>query len=265
MDDLKTFWSGTSRPRMLLVSIIGAVVLWELVVDFFQVRSFIVPAPSRVLGEIFKNPMWYWSHTYYTLIATVLGFALALAIGVILAVTIVYSRAVEQTLYAALVALNSVPKVAIAPLFIIWVGTGLMSKVTMAAVIALFAIVIDAVLGLRSVDPELLDLARSMGARPMGILLKIRFPNALPSIFAGMKVAISLALVGTIVGEFVAASYGLGYVIVTAQSTFDTARIFASLLILAVMGTILFFLIDILERWILPWHVSHRHQEQPES
>src|SRR6185503_13596441 len=155
-------------------------------------------------------------------LATVLGFALAVIIGVGLAVIIVYSRTAEQTIYAALVALNSIPKVAIAPLFIIWVGTGFPSKVTMAAVIALFAIVIDTVLGLRSLDPELLDLARSMGARPRGILFTIRFPNALPSIFAGMKVAISLALVGTIVGEFVASQRGLGYVILSAQGTFDT-------------------------------------------
>ena len=264
MGDLKSWWSYTARPRVLILSALGLIVLWELAVDFLRVPSFLVPAPSRVIGEILKNPMWYWGHTYYTLLATVLGFALAVIIGVVLAVIIVYSRAAEQTIYAALVALNSIPKVAIAPLFIIWVGTGFPSKVTMAAVIALFAIVIDTVLGLRSLDPELLDLARSMGARPRGILFKIRFPNALPSIFAGMKVAISLALVGTIVGEFVAASSGLGYVIVTAQSTFDTARIFASLLILAVMGTILFFLIDLLERWVLPWHVSQRPQEQPE-
>jgi NitT/TauT family transport system permease protein len=250
---------------MLIVSALALIVLWELVVDLSKVPAFLVPAPSTVVAEILKNPLWFWGHTYYTLLATVCGFALAVVIGVVLAVTIVYSRAIEQTIYTALVALNSIPKVAIAPLFIIWVGTGFMSKVTMAAVIALFAIVIDTVLGLRSLDPELLQLARSMGARPLGILFKIRFPNALPSIFAGMKVAISLALVGTIVGEFVASSSGLGYVIMTAQSTFDTARIFASLLILAAMGTVLFFVIDLLEKWLLPWHVSHRPGDEADA
>jgi NitT/TauT family transport system permease protein len=248
-----------------MVSAVALIVLWELVVDLSKVPAFLVPAPSTVVAEILKNPLWFWGHTYYTLLATVCGFALAVVIGVVLAVTIVYSRAIEQTIYTALVALNSIPKVAIAPLFIIWVGTGFMSKVTMAAVIALFAIVIDTVLGLRSLDPELLQLARSMGARPLGILFKIRFPNALPSIFAGMKVAISLALVGTIVGEFVASSSGLGYVIMTAQSTFDTARIFASLLILAAMGTVLFFAIDLLEKWLLPWHVSHRRGDEADA
>jgi NitT/TauT family transport system permease protein len=255
----KSLWRSTARARVVLIFATCAVLLWELAVKLFEIPVYLIPAPTSVLGEIYRNPGLFWGHTYHTLLATVLGFALAVVIGVALAVLIVSSRLAEQTIYLVLVALNSIPKVAVAPLFIIWVGTGFSSKVTMAAVISVFAIVIDTVLGLRSVDPDLLDLSRSLGGRRLGILMKIRFPTALPSLFAGMKVAISLALVGTIVGEFVAASSGLGYVIMTAQTTFDTGRIFAALLILAVMGTLLFFLIDVLERWLLPWHVSQRH------
>jgi len=254
-------WSASSRAGVLtgaLVILIGA---WELVVRLFHVPTFIIPAPSAVAAELVKNPLWLWNHTYQTLFATLAGFSVAVVAGIALALVIVYSRVAEDLIYAVLVGLNSVPKVAIAPLFIIWVGTGFSSKVVMAAVIAIFPIVIDAVLGLRSVDPDLLDLSRSMGGRPLGILLKVRVPNALPSLFAGMKVAISLALVGTIVGEFVAASAGLGYVIVNAQSTFDTVRIFAALLILSAVGTGLFFVIDVIERVLLPWHVSHRLDE----
>jgi NitT/TauT family transport system permease protein len=122
--------------------------------------------------------------------------------------------------------------------------------------------VIDAVLGLRTVDPDMLDLGRSLRGSEFKLLWKIRFPSALPSIFAGMKVAISLALVGTIVGEFVAAQHGLGYVILSAQGVFDTARVFVALVILAIMGTLLFYLIEFAEQKTLPWHVSRRAEQK---
>jgi len=254
----RPLWNRIVSSRVLIVSTIAAIAVWQVAVRIFHIPKFLVPAPSDVVVEFLSNQSWYWNHTYYTLMATLLGFGIAVVFGVMLAIVIVSSRWVEQTIYAGLVAFNSIPKVAIAPLFIIWVGTGFGSKVTMAAVISIFAIVINAVLGLRSIDPDLVDLARSMGAGRQGLLFKIRFPNALPGLFSGMKVGISLALIGTIVGEFVASSSGLGYVIMTAQSTFATPRIFAALVLLAVMGTILFFAIDLLERLILPWHVSNR-------
>jgi NitT/TauT family transport system permease protein len=255
------WWAVTARARRLLAAVAAVLILWQAAVDLLNVPQVLVPAPTRVFNELIDDPVWLLTQSYYTLLATLLGFALALIIGVALAIAIVYSRFLEDTVYGALVSMNSIPKVAIAPLFIIWVGTGIGSKITMAAIIAVFAIVIDTVLGLRSIDPDMIDLARSLGGRQFSILVKIRFPNALPSLFAGMKVAISLALVGTIVGEFVAASSGLGYVIMVAESTFDTARVFAALVVLAVMGMALFFAIDLLERILLPWHVSQRRDE----
>jgi NitT/TauT family transport system permease protein len=197
-------WNRTLRTGRVLLMAAAALIVWEAAVNILQISPVLVPAPTRVFKELINDPTWLLINGYYTLFATLVGFALALSIGVILAIAIVYSQALEDTIYAALVSMNSIPKVAIAPLFIIWVGTGIGSKIAMAAIIALFAIVIDTVLGLRSVDPDMIDLARSLGGRPLGILVKIRFPNALPSLFAGMKVSISLALVGTIVGEFVA-------------------------------------------------------------
>ena len=161
-------------------------------------------------------PGWYAAHTGYTLLETALGFGLAVVLGVAMSIAIVYSRFVEQTLYTLLVAMNSIPKVAVAPLFIVWLGTGLEPKVAIAFLIAVFPIVIDTVLGLRTVDPEMLDLARAMRGTRYQTLRKIRFPGALPSLFAGMKVGISFAFIGSIVGEFVAAQRGLGFVIVSA-------------------------------------------------
>jgi NitT/TauT family transport system permease protein len=246
------------RHPPVAVVFICLLLIWEAGVRVFQPPELILPAPYAILKELAAEPGMYLQATWYTLLDTLIGFGLAVVIGVSLAVGIVYSRFLEATLYTTLVAMNSVPKVALAPVFIIWMGTGSQSKIGMAFLIAIFAIVIDAVLGLRTVDPDMLALGRTLKGTPLKMLVKIRFPNALPSIFAGMKVGISLALVGTIVGEFVAAQEGLGYVIMAAQGAFDTTRVFAALLILSVVGTLLFYTLEMVEKAALPWHVSRR-------
>jgi NitT/TauT family transport system permease protein len=154
--------------------------------------------------------------------------------------------------------MNAVPKIALAPLFIVWLGMDLAPKVAIATLVALFPIVIDTVLGLRSVEPDMLDLAKAFRGSRNQVLFKIRFPNALPSIFAGLKVGISFAFIGAIVGEFVSAQQGLGYVIVSSQANFDTPRMFVAIMLLAVIGTALFYIVEIVEKRVIPWHVSHR-------
>lgn len=238
--------------------LVAVFVGWELAVRAFAIKPIILPAPSAVFAELLSDPLWYLRHAWYTLAVTLGGFAFAVVFGVALAVAIVESRLLEKTIYALIVGLNSVPKVAVAPLFVIWLGTGAEPKIAIGFLIAVFAIVIDTVLGLKSVPADILDLARAMRGGRLATLWRIRFPCALPSIFAGMKVAISLALVGTIVGEFVSSQRGLGYVILSAQGTFDTARVFAAILVLGVMGVALFWLIAAAERLAIPWHVSQR-------
>lgn len=240
--------------------LVACTVIWEALTHVLDIPVFMLPPPSAALVAIYENPRIFIHHASYTLQSTLLGFALAVVLGVGVAVAIVQSRFLERTLYTLLVTLNSVPKVAVAPLFIVWMGTGLEPKIAIAAMIAIFAIVIDMVHGLQSVEPEMLDLGRALRGSQLKIMLKIRFPHALPSLFAGMKVGISLALIGAIVGEFVAAKRGLGYLIMLAQGQFDTVTMFASLVILALMGIALFFLIDALERVALPWHSSRRRE-----
>lgn len=246
---------GASTALGVLIALF---VGWEVAVRAFAVKPIILPAPSAIFAELFSDPLWYLGHAWYTLLVTLGGFALAVVLGVVLAVAIVESRLLEKTIYALIVGLNSVPKVAVAPLFVIWLGTGAEPKIAIGFLIAVFAIVIDTVLGLKSVPPDILDLARSMRGGRLATLWRVRFPCALPSLFAGMKVAISLALVGTIVGEFVSSQRGLGYVILSAQGTFDTARVFAAIVLLAVMGVALFWLIALVERLVIPWHVSQK-------
>lgn len=251
---------GDSRTRDVLLVLTASIAAWELAVWFLQPSPLILPAPSVIGQEFMTTPGVFIRHLGFTLAITAAGFLLALLLGVALAVAIVYSRFLERTVYTLLVALNSIPKVALAPLFVIWLGTGTEPKIAVAVMLAIFPIVIDTVLGLRSVDPDMLNLARVSRASAWQILFKIRFPCALPSLFAGMKVAISFALVGAIVGEFVAGGSGLGFQILVAQGQFDTPRVFVSLLLLGVMGTILFYVVDFAERICLPWHVSQRPQ-----
>ncbi|MFN0305737.1 MAG: ABC transporter permease [Burkholderiales bacterium] len=254
-------WSAT----LLSAGVVAAIlIVWELTVRVFAVKAVILPPPSAVLIELLKEPVWYLSHAWHTLLITLGGFILAVVVGVALAVLIVESKLFEKTVYTLIVGMNSIPKVAVAPLFVIWLGTGAEPKIAIAFLIAVFAIVIDTVLGLRSVPPDILDLGRALrGTRAM-MLWRIRFPCALPSMFAGMKVAIGLALVGAIVGEFVSSQRGLGYVILAAQGTFDTARVFAAIFLLALLGIALFGLLARIEHVLLPWHASQKEYSQNE-
>jgi NitT/TauT family transport system permease protein len=247
----------TSRALTLL-SIVVLLVGWELLVRVFSIKEIVLPAPSVILHDLAESPTWYLEQAWYTLLMTLGGFIAAVIVGVGLAVLIVESRLLENTIFTLMVGINSVPKVAVAPLFVIWLGTGNEPKIAISFLIAMFAITIDSVLGLKSVPQDILDLAKSLRGGRLQTLWRIRFPSALPSIFAGMKVAISLALVGAIVGEFVSSNRGLGYVILSAQGMFDTPRVFAAIVVLAIESVLLFYAVVWMERLALPWHASQR-------
>jgi NitT/TauT family transport system permease protein len=157
-----------------------------------------------------------------------------------------------------MIASQAIPKVAVAPLFVVWMGFGVMPKVSIAFLIAFFPVVIDTVIGLRSIQPEMLQLGRSMGGGTLRVFLKLRLPNALPNIFAGLKVAITLAVVGAITGEFVGSQSGLGYLLTSAGGQMDTALVFAVLVTISVIATLLFTIIEAVEKLVIPWHSSMR-------
>ncbi len=252
--------AGALTTAIVLIAIVAA---WEAAVRGFGLKPIVLPAPSEIGVELAANLPWYLGHAWYTLVTTLAGFAFAVVVGIALAVVIVESRLLESTVYALIVGLNSVPKVAVAPLFVVWLGTGYEPKIAIAFLIAVFAMVIDTVLGLRSVPPDVIDLARSLRGSRLDMLRRIRFPCALPAIFSGMKVSISLALVGAIVGEFVSSQRGLGYVILSAQGMFDIPRVFAAITVLAVLGVLLFWAIVWAERRSIPWHASQAESGGP--
>lgn len=239
------------------VSVMVLMILWEVLGRLSGIRPIVLPLPSQVVVELAAEWRWYLDHAAYTTMTTLAGFALSVLGGVLLGTAVASSRSWERFVYPLVVALNSVPKVAVAPLFVIWMGTGWEPKVAIAFLIAVFAIIVDTLHGLRSIPQDVLDVARVLKGRPLAVFFKVRLPGALPSILAGMKVAVSLALVGAIVGEFVSSQKGLGYVIMSAQGTFDTVRVFAALVLLAVLGLLLYGLLVALERWLTPWRDVH--------
>lgn len=244
------------RKSLPLLGAIGFVLIWELFCRIGHVRPVLLPPPSLVFDELAQSPLWFAEQTAYTLGITLAGFAVAAVLGVAFAIVITEWKWLDRLLFPLFVALNSVPKVAIAPLCIIWFGTGAEPKIAIAFLIAVFAVVIDTILGLRSVPTDILDLARTLQGSRWKVLTRIKLFCALPHLFAGLKVAMSLALVGAIVGEFVSSQRGLGFVILSAQGMFDTPRVFAAITILAVLGVVLIELVNLLERLALPWHHS---------
>jgi len=240
------------------LTIIVLLVVWEAGVYFFELPEYLLPLPSAVAVELVREARYLAPHLGITTLETVLGFLIAMVVGIGLAVIIVASRTLEATIYPLLVGSQSIPKVAIAPLLIFWTGIGLAPKVVVAFLIAFFPIVIDTVVGLRSVEPEMLQLVRSMGASKVKTFWKILFPSALPNIFAGLKVGVTLAVVGAIVGEFIQADRGLGYTLLQANAMINTKLSFAIVLLLSAVGIVLFMIVDWIERLTIPWHVSQR-------
>jgi NitT/TauT family transport system permease protein len=250
-------WRDWSPPLLTLVAM---VVVWELAVALFRVPEYILPTPRGIAAAMIKEWRYLALHTWITVQEVLLGFAMAVAVGIPIAVAIVYSPLIERAIYPLLVGSQSVPKIAIAPLLIFWAGLGLFPKVLVAFLISFFPIIIDTVVGLRSVEPEMLHLARSMGAGAGRIFLKIRFPTALPNIFAGLKVAVTLSVVGAIVGEFIQADRGLGYALLQANAVMDTRLGFAAIIVLSAVGIAMFVAVDFIERRLIPWHASHRSE-----
>jgi len=235
--------------------------IWEAVARLGAISPLLLPAPSEVLMTTVKDFPLLYKMSVVTAAEFLLGFGLSVLVGLPVGALIVYARPVELSLYPLLVAFQTMPKAAIAPIFVVWLGTGITSKVLIAFAIAFFPIVIDTVVGLRAAQPETIHLIRSMGANAFQVFWYVRFPNALPAIFGGLKVASTLAVVGAIVGEFVSADRGLGYLVLVANGELNTRLVFACVLMLTVLGMVFYFLLEGLEKIVVRWHVASRQME----
>jgi NitT/TauT family transport system permease protein len=240
--------------------LVGLILVWEIGVRVSGVPEFLLPSASDVGFAILDHQRSLLANAEVTLLETLAGFGLSIGIGVPLAVLIVASPLVERLLYPLLVASQAVPKVALAPLLLVSLGYGVAPKIVVALLIAFFPVVVNTVSGLSSVNRDTLKLMRSMGASRAQVFAKLRFPNAVPSMMAGFKVAIALAVVGAVVGEFVGSRDGLGYYMLSAAGNFDTPLVFACVAILTVLGVLLFYAVALLEKCLGRWNRLTNHE-----
>jgi NitT/TauT family transport system permease protein len=249
------FLGALWRPALLLGVVFAG---WWFITARGYVPKYLVPTPAAVWETTTGQWRMLAHHTVVTLYETVIGFAVAVVLGLATAIAIAYSRTFDKGLYPIVLFAQVIPKVAIAPLLVAWFGVGFAPKIILAVLISFFPIVVSGVTGLRSTDPELLDLSATMGAGRWRTFRKIRFPNALPHLMSGLKVAVTLAVVGAVVGEFVGSSEGLGHVLQLANGNLEAPLLFADLFLMSLLGIVLFVLVEVAEALLIPWHPSRR-------
>ncbi len=243
-------------PAVLIVLVLLGV--WEGYVHLWVVPKWLLPAPSVIAMTLVVSRELLFDHTLVTLLEVVVGFGLSLLCGVLLACGIAWSQTLERALYPFVIASQMVPIIVIAPLLLIWVGYGLTPKVIVVALTAFFPIVVNMVDGLKSVDPDVVNLLRTLGAGRWQIFVKVQVPTSLPFLFSGLRVAMAVSVIGAVIGEWMGSSQGLGYLMIRSKPQFLTERVFAAIVVLSVMGVALFGLVGVVEKLVIPW----RHNEQ---
>ena len=244
-------WVNRNAPVLAIFATIF--MMWEIGVRVLAVPDFILPSPSVIVAKIVGSWHLLLVNAFVTFQEILLGFGLSVLVAIPLAIAVVYSRIFERVAFPFMVSLQTIPKVALAPILVMWLGYGILPKVMVAFLISFFPIVINAVIGMRSAEKEMIYLVQSMGASELTTFLKIRLPKALPSIFGGLKVGMGQAVVGATVGEFIAAEQGLGYLQLISQVRLDTPLLFAAVVVLSLLGVLLFNAVAFIERIAVPW------------
>jgi NitT/TauT family transport system permease protein len=250
------------RELPALLAFVLFVAAWEAASHVFAIPKYLVPAPSVIVAAMVEAWGPILSDSGVTLMEAVVGLALSIVVSVPLGIIIVYSPVIERIVYPFLVASQAIPKVALAPIFVVWFGFGLLPKVLIAFFIAFFPIVVNTVVGMSRTPPEMIHLMRSLGASPAQILLRVRLVAAAPYIFAGIKIAAAFAVVGAIVGEFIAADKGLGYLQLLANNNMQIPLLFGTLVALSIMGILLFYVGALVEFVVLPKPLRQKRMDE---
>lgn len=239
------------------LTIFALFVLWQLIVDIFNIPQFILPSPLDALGHLFltqESANYRWMvHIRATLTAIVLSFMFTAAAGILIAILISWSRVLRDISMPFFVFINSLPIIAIAPIILLWAGYGIRTNILIAFLVSFFPVVINTTVGLNAVEDDLLDLVRYLHGSKLQLFLKIRIPNSLPYIFSGLKISSTMCIVGTIVGEFIASDKGLGYIIINAQYSMNTPPVFSALIVISVSGAVLYAIVTLVEKLVMPW------------
>jgi NitT/TauT family transport system permease protein len=242
------------------LTVIALLLIWQLATYLFRIPEYLLPPPTAIVKDMVANWRLLADAAMVTIAEVIVGFVLSVLIGVPIAALLSASPAAEKAIYPIIVGSNTVPKVALAPLLLAWFGFGVAPKIVIVVLVTFFPIVINSVVGFKSLPPQMHYLAQSMGASAAELFWLFRIPNALPNIFAGLKIASVLSVIGAVVAEFVGSDSGLGYAMMVATADLNIARQFAAILLLSVIGTVFFWLIGLAERLMLPWHHSMRNE-----
>ena len=241
-----------------LAAFVVLVVVWEAAVAFFEVPVYILPAPSRIWMAIAADPLGLAYHAWLTLFEAVAGFVIGSALGALLGIAFAYSSLLARGMIPYVIAANTIPVVAIAPIIILWFGSGIASKIAVTAFLSFFPLALNMMKGLQSYDRTVMDVFHVSAATPLQRFFKMRLPNALPYIFVGLKLNVTFAVIGAIVAEFVQADRGLGFVIMTTYRTLAMPRLWGAMLASALIGILFFAIVALIERLVVPWHSSMR-------
>ena len=241
-----------------VLTVFGLIIAWQLLITLFHPPIYIIPSPISVFEKLTGQMAPLLKNGAATGQAIIIGFGIAVVFGIPTALMIAFSKFFERTLYPILVFSQLVPKIALAPVFIIWFGFGITSKVLITALLCYFPLVVDSLAGFRALEPDIEQLARSMKASRWDFFMKVRLPAALPHIFSGLKVSITMATVGAVVGEFIGSDVGLGHLLLQANGDLDTPLLFSTLIVLTAIGLIYYYIVELLEKIAIPWHVSMR-------
>jgi NitT/TauT family transport system permease protein len=250
-----------ARRSGVIAAFLILFLIWELGVRLFGVKEYLLPAPSVVLLALSRNYPKVLGSAVVTTSEILAGYALAVAVSIPLALAIAYSRFMEETVYPVIVFLQIVPKIAVAPLFLIWFGFGFTPKLLLVFLLSFFPIVVSSIAGFKSLDPDIMDFARTTGAGSWRLFAKIRLPQALPGIFTGLKVGAALSATAAVVAEFVASDRGLGYLLLQYNGDLNTPMVFATIIVLSLIGLAVYYAVEVVERITIPWHVSKRVPE----
>lgn len=244
-------WLKKNSQTILMFGIV--LLVWHFGVVLLGIKEFILPTPLAAISTLFEAK-YRWSLNFMaTFYEVVGGFILSAIVGVILGIAIVWSDRLKRTILPFLVFVNTLPKIAVAPLFLVWFGYGILPNILIVILISFFPMVINTATGLVAVEEDLLDLVNYLHATKWQKLKLIQLPNSLPYVFSGLKITCTTAVVGAIVGEFIASEKGLGAVIITSQTTLSTPAIFGSLILITVIGMGLFWAVEIMEKVLMPW------------
>jgi NitT/TauT family transport system permease protein len=251
-------WRAAGRTLGLVLVVL---LFWELAVRVLAVPDYLLPPPTQVFAELGKRWPRILANAWVTGLEIVGGFAVGVAVSLPLAMGIAFSPWMARNVYPLIVTVQVIPKIAIAPIFVIWFGLGWVSKLTFVFLLCFFPMLVNAVAGFRGINPEIMDFARSTGASLWRLFWRIRLPSALPGIFTGLRIGAVNAVTGAVVAEFVASDRGLGYLLLEYNGNLLAAAVFATVLVLSTIGLSVYYTVEWLERWALPWHVAQRRDD----